>query len=92
VVVINWPVAHEPVDGCYNVRYPAPALAAYNAWLREETAARGLRYVDLHDLLPPERFLDSVHVTAAGQAEIADRLVEAVEPVVAEVAARRGRR
>lgn len=90
-VVVNWPVAHEPVGDCYNVRYPAAAFAEYNAWLRAETAARGLHYVDLHDLLPADFFLDSLHVSAAGHRQIAEQLSRALAPLLAEIFARHAR-
>jgi hypothetical protein len=91
VMVVNWPVAHEPVGDCYNVRYPAAAFAEYNTWLREETAARGLRYVDLHDLLPPRAFLDSLHVGPSGHRQIADRLATALAPWLSDMLGRRAR-
>jgi hypothetical protein len=76
VLVVNWPVAHEPRGACYNARYPASDLAAYNAWLAEETHARGLRYLDLHDLLPARDFVDSLHPNARGQYRVASRVRE----------------
>jgi hypothetical protein len=85
VLVVNWPVAHEPVGDCYNVRYPNAGLAEFRDWVREETRARGLAHLDLQDLLPADEFIDSLHVTAAGHARIA----AALGPIVRTVAARR---
>jgi hypothetical protein len=79
VVVVNWPLAHEPVGECYNVRYSAAAVDSFNRWLQAECDARGLAYVDLHDLLPPDEFFDSSHPTAEGHRRIAQRLAPAVE-------------
>lgn len=87
VIVVNWPVAHEPVGDCYSVRYPAEAMAQYDAWLRAETSRRGLRYVDLHDLLPSDEFYDSLHPNAAGHRHIADDLAPLLAPVLADLSA-----
>src|SRR5204862_7348166 len=62
VLVVNWPIAHEPVADCYNVRYPNAGLAEFRAWVRDETRARGLAHLDLQDLLPAGEFIDSLHV------------------------------
>ena len=86
VLVVNWPVAHEPVGDCYNVRYPAAALQAYDEWLRAETEKRGLRYLDLQQLLPAEDFIDSLHVTAEGQRKIASAISPDLERLVQDVA------
>ncbi len=89
VMVVNWPVAHEPIGDCYDFRYPAADLAEYTVWLREETAARGLRYLDLLDLLPADAFLDSIHISAAGHRQIAERVGEALTPLLTEMFSRR---
>jgi len=89
VVVVNWPVAHEPVGDCYDFRYPAADFEEYTAWLRDQTAARGLRYLDLHDLLPADAFVDSLHVSAAGHRQIAERMNEVLTPLLSELFARR---
>jgi hypothetical protein len=86
VLVVNWPVAHEPVGDCYNVRFGNSILADYVAWLEQETRSRGLRYLDLHDRLPPEAFLDSVHVGPDGHEQVADQLDRALVPVLDEAA------
>jgi len=86
VLLVFWPVAHEPRGACYSVRYTDALMREFGAWAARESAARGLAYLDLHDLLPPELFFDSVHVTPAGQARIADALA----PHIAALLARRG--
>lgn len=78
VLVVTWPIAHEPVGECYNARYSTAAVEEFNRWVRDECAARGLAYVDLHDLLPPDQFFDSIHPTADGHRRIAERLEPAV--------------
>jgi hypothetical protein len=83
VLVVNWPVAPEPVGDCFNARYPKANFDAYNAWLERETRARGLRYADLHDLVPKDRFLDSIHPNAEGQRAVAARLEQAVRDLLA---------
>lgn len=88
VLVVHWPIAHEPVEDCYNVRFTEQIVPAFEAWLSAETAKRGLHYLDLHDLLPSDRFLDSVHVGAEGHALIAARVAEALDPLVERTARR----
>lgn len=82
VLVVNWPLAHEPVDGCYNFRYTTALAEEFNAWMRSETDRLGLPYLDLHDLLPPERFFDSLHLDADGQEQVAARIVDALRPLI----------
>jgi lysophospholipase L1-like esterase len=82
VLVVNWPVAHEPKDDCYNGRYTNARLAAFNAWLAAETTRLDLPYLDLSTMLPPGDFLDSLHVSAAGHEQIADRVAAALTPLL----------
>ncbi len=82
VVLVSWPIAHEPIDDCYNVRNTDAAVGEFSAWMREQTAARNLPYVDLHTLLAPEYFLDSLHVSAEGHTRVAEALADALEPIV----------
>ena len=91
VVVVNAPVAHEPVGACYDVRYPTAAFEEYVAWLRDEAERRGLAYVDLHDAVPADEFVDSIHVDAAGHRRIAERLEAPLVEVLKQAAARRAR-
>jgi hypothetical protein len=82
VVIVNWPVAHEPVGDCYNVRYTDAAVEEYNRWLREQARTHALPYLDLHDLLPPDDFVDSLHVTAGGHRKIAEQLRAFLDPIL----------
>jgi len=84
ILIVNWPIAHEPVDSCYNVRHSAESIEQFNRWLAAEATARGLSYLDLHDLLPPELFADSLHVTAEGHRRIAEQLAPVVEAMLRE--------
>ncbi len=82
VLVVNWPIAHEPQQGCYNRRYGVDLIRRYNRWLADETARLGLAYIDLQELLPPDQFIDSLHVNAAGHQRIAEHVGAALTPVV----------
>lgn len=88
IVVVNWPVAFEPRGICHNARYTTEGLEEHRAWLREQSAAHGLEFVDLHGLLPTREFVDSLHPTARGQAIVA----EALEPKLRELLRGRPRR
>jgi len=79
VLVVNWPVAYEPVGACFNARHSAAAIEEFNRWLRAECAARNLPFVDLHDLLAADQFFDSIHPIAEGHRRIAEQLAPAVE-------------
>jgi hypothetical protein len=85
VLVVNWPVANEPVDDCYNVRYTNAALREYNQWLAEQVRASGFSYVDLYDFLSPEDFVDSLHVTAAGHRKLAERLAPILDSLISDL-------
>lgn len=85
VLIVNWPIAREPRDRCYNARYTRASLLEFNRWLERETGRHGIPYVDLHDLLPAQSFLDSIHPNINGQKKIADALVA---PVTALLRAR----
>ncbi len=88
VLLINWPIAHEPVGDCYNVRYSNAIIAEYNQWLAEQARTLDLPYLDLHDLLPADDFIDSLHVTPAGHQRIAAAVAEALDPILRQRAAR----
>jgi len=90
IVIVNWPVAHEPVDDCYNVRYPAALVQQYNQWLAEQAQRRAFAYVDVHDLLPSDAFVDSLHVTASGHQAIAEHLAPMLEARVARAGTSKG--
>jgi hypothetical protein len=90
VLIVNWPAAHEPVDDCYNVRYPSAAFAEFNQWLQEQATSRGMHYLDLHELLPAEDFVDSLHVSAPGHRNIADAIQPIIESLVKRILEKRG--
>ena len=89
VAIINWPVANEPVDDCYNVRYTNAALAEYNQWLAEQAHAAGFAYIDLHDFLSPEDFVDSLHVAPRGHRKLAERLAPFLDTWLSHIASDR---
>ena len=89
VLIINWPSAHDPIDDCYNARYSNAAMDEFNRWLHLETTTRNLPYLDLHDFLPADAFLDSMHLNATGQRLVAARLAEVLDPLAREIAARK---
>jgi hypothetical protein len=82
VLVAHWPLNHQPNGACYDMRISDARLAQFLEWLKADTAERGLAYVDLHDLLPPDEFLDSLHLTAEGNRRVAAALAPAVENVL----------
>ena len=84
VLLVNWPVAHEPRGDCYNVRFTDQALRTYNVWVGEEARKRGIRFVDLHDALGRDDFLDSYHPNPRGHRRLAERLVSEIEDALAE--------
>jgi hypothetical protein len=89
ILVVHWPIAHEPVEDCYSVRYTNAAVSDFSEWIRAETERRQLTYLDLRDLLPPELFIDSLHPTPQGHQRIAERIAQALDPIVADVTAHR---
>lgn len=91
VLVVHWPIAHEPLGNCYSVRYTTAAVNDFSEWIRSETERRQLAYLDLRDLLPNEGFIDSLHPTAQGHRQIADRLAPALDPMLRDLVARRTR-
>ena len=91
VLVVHWPVAHEPVGDCYNMRFTNALAAEFVDWLAAETRARGLAYLDLHDLLPNVEFIDSLHATALGHRHIADAIAPVLEPILEQRLARAGK-
>lgn len=89
VLVVHWPVAHEPNGNCFSVRFTNDAVNDFSAWIRHETEQRQLAYLDLRDFLPAEAYVDSLHVKAEGHRQIADRVAQALEPVMRAAAAQR---
>lgn len=82
VIVLNWPTVERPIGSCYNVRYTKEAYADFNQWVREEALARQLQYLDLHDLLEPPLFFDSLHPTKFGTMKIANEVDAAVRSAI----------
>ena len=89
VVLVNWPMAKQPVSDCYNVRYPAALVEQYEGWLRREAETRRLPYVDLSDVVPAEEFRDSLHLTVNGQHIVAEWLAPLLEQEIAAVLQRK---
>jgi hypothetical protein len=89
VVIVYWPIAHEPLGECYNVRFTQAIVDRFAEWVRTESERRGFHYLDLHDALPPERFVDSLHVSAEGHAQVAERVAAELDPLVERAVARR---
>lgn len=90
VLIVHWPIAHEPVGDCYNVRLTNALASDFASWLRAETTRMRLRYVDLNDFLAPEEFLDSLHVTPQGHRRIAERMASEIDPMVRQQGGQRG--
>jgi len=88
ILVVNWPVAHDPVGDCYNARYSARDLEDYSLWLQREVASRGFQYLDLHDALPATEFIDTIHPALEGQRRVALRLEAALLDILAKPGAR----
>ncbi len=84
VLVVHWPVAHEPVDDCYNVRFTDALVTDFVDWLAAEAGVRGLAYLDLHDLLTSGEFLDSLHVSPRGHRRIAEAIAPVLERMLEE--------
>jgi hypothetical protein len=89
VLVMSLPIAHEPIGKCYNVRYPSAAVERFNRWVQAECDARDFGYIDLHDLLPAQEFLDPLHPSAEGHRRIAEQLAPRIETLLRERAAAR---
>ena len=87
VVVVDWPVAHEPSDDCYNSYFTNRLVYAYRAWVAAETRRLGLPLVDLSNTLLPRDFLDTLHPNARGQRKIGDALAPFLDPVLQRRAA-----
>jgi hypothetical protein len=87
VLIVNWPVAHEPLGVCYNFRYTKAALEEFRSWIAEDARRRGLAYVDLQDLLAPTDFMDSLHLNVDGHRRIAGHLLSALAGMLPPAAA-----
>jgi hypothetical protein len=83
ILIVNEPMfvsSGENSDLRYNAFYPHWTYDAYRELLAETAAANGWRYVDLWDAVPPSEFTDSaVHLTPAGERQLAERVGEVIE-------------
>jgi hypothetical protein len=87
-IVPNTILVSEPMlisDGLnsdirYNFFYPRWAYDEYRQLLAEHAAARHWHYLDLWDLVPPNEFTNSaIHLTAAAERLLANRIAEAIQ-------------
>lgn len=83
VYIVNEPVyvsSGRNSDLRYNAWYPRWAYDSYRVVMAETAEANGWLYLDLWDAIPPDQFTDSpVHLTAAGEGELAERVGEWLE-------------
>jgi hypothetical protein len=91
VLVVYWPISHEPVGDCYSVRYTNANVADFGEWMALESRARGLSYLDLHDLVPTELFIDSIHLSPEGHRRVSEAIARSLDPIVAEIRQQRAR-
>ena len=82
VVVVDWPIAHEPSGSCYNSYLTKRTLEHYKAWLGTESRRLGLPLVDLSRVLLPREYLDTLHPNPRGQRKIAAALAPHLDPVL----------
>ncbi len=82
VVVVDWPIAHEPWEDCYNSYFTNRAVRNYRTWLQEEARRLGLPLIDLSHTLLPRDFLDTLHPDSRGQRKIAGAMAPFLEPVL----------
>ena len=89
VLIVAWPVVYEPVEDCYDSRFTKAAVEEYTAWLAEETRTRNLPYLDLHAFLPPDGFVDSIHLGPDGHRRVAEQVAATLDPMLERLAERR---
>ena len=89
VLIVSWPVVREPHGDCYNARFTTAAFEDYLAWVAQETKTRHLAYVDLHDLVPTDAFIDSIHLAPDGHRRVADGIARALDPILTALLERR---
>jgi hypothetical protein len=85
VLVVQWPIAREPVGACYSARFTADQVLEFSDWVRAEVVRHNLAYVDLHQFLAAGFFSDSLHVTADGQQRIATTVAQVLDPILETV-------
>jgi hypothetical protein len=72
----------ENSDIRYNFFYPRWVFDQYRDLLASQSTAHGWHYLDLWDLLPSKEFTNSaIHVTPAGEAEIANKIENALHEI-----------
>jgi hypothetical protein len=82
IVVVDWPIAHEPRGDCYNSYFTNKSVASYRAWLAEETGRFEMPLIDLSRTLLPRDFHDTLHPNARGQRKIAGAIAGFLEPIL----------
>ena len=84
VLLINEPMfisQGQNSDLRYNSFYPRWAYDQYRDMLADTAVARSWPYLDLWDTIPPDEFTDTpVHLTAAGNRLLAERVAEGIRP------------
>ncbi len=82
VLVVNEPIfvsSGKNSDIRYNFFYPRWAYDDYRRLLADQAAQRGWWYLDLWDAVPPTEYTNSaIHLTPAGTAQLANRIVSAI--------------
>ncbi|MCB8986535.1 MAG: SGNH/GDSL hydrolase family protein [Ardenticatenaceae bacterium] len=88
VLLINEPMfisQGQNSDLRYNSFYPRWAYDQYRALLADTAVTHNWPYLDLWDTIPPDEFSDTpVHLTAAGNNLLAQRVAEGIRPFLAE--------
>ena len=89
VLVVHWPIAHEPLGNCYSVRYTNAVVKDFADWISAQTTQRQLAYLDLRDFIPAETFIDSLHLKPEGHQLIAEKIAQRLNPILRDVLAQR---
>jgi len=83
VLLVNEPIFLSNGENSnirYNFFYPRWAYDQYRELLSAQSRANGWHYLDLWNLLPAKEFTNSaIHVTPQGEAEIAQKIEEAIQ-------------
>ena len=82
VVVVSWPIAHEPSGDCFDAHYTSDLVAGFRQWLAADAARLGIPLVDLSQMLLPRDFLDSRHANTRGKRKIAGALSSRLLPIL----------
>ncbi len=82
LILVNEPILisnGENSDIRYNFFYPRWAYDQYRLLMQEKSAANGWSYYDFWDVVPMSEFTNSaVHLTAAGEAILVDRVADLI--------------